>query len=206
MISQSSFIRPPPSLRTPLARGREPTATPSPDPTPPLREGETLPPYPPLQILPPPPARARFRGYSEPINDGTTIIPDAPPLATTLCPDRGTAEPSCTPLARAVCSPSTLACSMPQPLHPVGPLPVPKHARTHVHPSHPSHRGCTRLRSGPATPWVVRDDIWLYQYVLIESVSTVPSSSLPAAVLASVSRVGRADPRAPAPSHRHPLP
>ena len=33
-----------------------------------------------------------------------------------------------------------------------GPLPVPEHARTHVPPSRPSHCGCTRFRSGPATP------------------------------------------------------
>merc|ERR1712086_46455 len=61
-------------------------------------------------------------------------------------------------------------------------------------------------RSGLATHGVVRDDVWLYQYVLIESVPTVPSSSLTTAALASGFRVARSEPRAPAPSHRHPLP
>ena len=37
---------------------------------PPWREGETLPPYPPLQILPPPCEREVQGGYSEPINYG----------------------------------------------------------------------------------------------------------------------------------------
>ena len=42
------------------------------------REGETLPPYPPLQIPPaptPPAARAKFRGYSELINYMQTTPP-----------------------------------------------------------------------------------------------------------------------------------
>jgi len=47
---------------------------------------------------------------------------------------------------------------------------------------------------GLATPGVVRDDVWLYQYVLVERVSTVPSSSLTAAVLAFGFRVGRSEP------------
>ena len=42
---------------------------------PPGREGETLPPYPPLQILPPPPARARSRGYSELKDYGSCAAP-----------------------------------------------------------------------------------------------------------------------------------
>jgi len=75
-----------------------------------------------------------------------------------------------------------------------GPLPVPEHARTRVPPSRPSHCGCTRFRSGPATHGVARDDVWLYQYVLVESVPTVPSSSSPASVLASGFRVGRSEP------------
>ena len=79
-----------------------------------------------------------------------------------------------------------------------GPLPVPEHARTRVPPSRPSHCGCTRFRSGPATHGVVRDDVWLYQYVLFESVPTVPSSSSPASALAFDFRVGRSEPGAPA--------
>jgi len=45
----------------------------------------------------------------------------------------------------------------------------------------PSRGRCTRFRSGLATHGVVRDDFWLYLYVLIETVPTVPSSSSPAA-------------------------
>jgi len=59
----------------------------------------------------------------------------------------------------------------------------------------PSRGRCTRLRSGLATHGVVRDDVWLYQYVLIESVPTVPSSSLTTAALASGFRVARSEPR-----------
>ena len=95
---------------------------------------------------------------------------------------------------------------MPQPLCPVGPLPVPKHARTHEHPSRPSHRGCIRFRSGPATHGVIRDYFWLYAYVLIETVPTVPFSSSPASYLAVVFRVRRSEAGAPARSHRHPYP
>jgi len=46
----------------------------------------------------------------------------------------------------------------------------------------PSRGRCTRYRSGPATSGVLWDDAWLYQYVLIESVPTVPFSSSPASV------------------------
>eukprot|EP00964_Phaeocystis_antarctica_P129117 scaffold92985_cov94-Phaeocystis_antarctica.AAC.1 len=81
--------------------------------------------------------------------------------------------------------------------HTAPPLPGRDHSRS------PS----TRVHmSGPATHGVVRDDVWLDQYVLIENASTVPSSSLPAADLASEFRVARSEPRGPAPSHRHPLP
>ena len=79
-----------------------------------------------------------------------------------------------------------------------GPLPVPEHARTRVPPSRPSHCGCTRFRSGPASHGIVRDDVWLYQYVLFESVPTVPFSSSPASALAFDFRVGRSEPGAPA--------
>ena len=97
--------------------------------------------------------------------------------------ERGTAEHSCSPLARAVCSPCTLAS------HAATPLPggsTPEARPTHVIPSRPSHCGCTRFRSGPATPGGKRDDVWIYQYVLTKSVSTVPSSSSPASDLAVV--------------------
>ena len=89
-----------------------------------------------------------------------------------------------------------------------GPLPVPKHARTPAPPyiAYLSLWLLTRYRSGPATPGAVRDEVWLDRYVLIESVSTVLSSSWPASVLASDFRVGRSEPCVPALSHRHPLP
>ena len=45
----------------------------------------------------------------------------------------------------------------------------------------PSRSPCTRFRSMLATPGASGDECWLYQYVLIESVSAVPSSSLTAA-------------------------
>ena len=81
-------------------------------------------------------------------------------------------------------------------------------------PSRTSHCGCTRSRSGPATPGVVGDDVWLYEYVLIESVSTVPSSSSPTSALAVVflnraSRSRRARPFSPPPftlTAAHPSP
>merc|ERR1712194_267476 len=50
------------------------------------------------------------------------------------------------------------------------------------------------VRSGPATHGVGRDDVWRYQYVLFESVPTVPSSSSPASALAFDFRVGRSEP------------
>ena len=132
--------------------------------------------------------------------------PGAPALLTaTLCPDRGTAEPSCTPLRvpRAAQAPVHRS---PRPASPSGTSSLP---RARAYPSaalSPSRGWCTRVRLGLATPGVVRDDVWLYQYVLFESVPTVPSSSSPASVLASGFRVGRSEPGAPAPSHRHPLP
>ena len=68
------------------------------------------------------------------------------------------------------------------------------------------HHGSTHFRSGSATPWDVQDDSWLFEYVLAESVSTVPASSCTPVVLASGFRVARSDPCAPAPAHHHPLP
>ena len=77
------------------------------------------------------------------------------PISRPLCPDRGTAEPSCTPptCTCAACSPSTRASAIASRTHPArpGPLPRPEHARTHVPPQGASHRPCTRLRSRPAT-------------------------------------------------------
>ena len=66
-----------------------------------------------------------------------------------------------------------------------GPLSVPVHARSHVPPRCARHHGSTHFRSGSATPWVVQDDSWLFEYVLAESVSTVPASSCTPVVLAS---------------------
>ena len=86
------------------------------------------------------------------------------------------------------------------------PHPVFEHASRHVPHSRPAHCECSRCRSGPATPGVVRDDVRLSQYVLVESVPTVASSSSPRSVLAFDFRVGRSEQRAPAPSLRHPLP
>ena len=70
-----------------------------------------------------------------------------------------------------------------------GPLSVPVHARSHVPPRCARHHGSTHFRSGSATPWVVQDDSWLFEYVLAESVSTVPASSCTPVVFASGSRV-----------------
>ena len=114
------------------------------------------------------------------------------PRCAPLClyPMLSVAQPSTrAPPLRVPFAAHALLHRMPQPLCPAGPLP--KHARTHVIPSRPSHCGCTRFRSGPATPGVVRDDVWLYQYVLIETVSTRPSSGSPASALAVGFRVGR---------------
>jgi len=51
-----------------------------------------------------------------------------------------------------------------------------------------------RTRSGLATHGVVRDGVWLYLYVLIETVPTVPSSSSPASAFSAGSQVGRSEP------------
>ena len=75
-----------------------------------------------------------------------------PPLLTaTLCPDRGTAEPSCTPLRvpRAAQAP---VHRMPHPPSPGGTSSPP---RARAYPSAallPSRGRCTRFRSGLATP------------------------------------------------------
>jgi hypothetical protein len=83
----------------------------------------------------------------------TTTIPGAPPFCHYPMPCLIVAQPSArAPPLRVPFAAQALLHCMPQPFCPVGPLPVPKHARTHVHPSHPSHRGCKRFRSGPATP------------------------------------------------------
>ena len=81
------------------------------------------------------------------------------PLATTLCPDRGTAEPSCTPLRvpRAAQAP---VHRIPHPPSPGGTSSPP---RARAYPStalSPSRGQCTRFRSGLATHGVVRDDFW----------------------------------------------
>ena len=85
-----------------------------------------------------------------------------------------------------------------------GPLSVPVHAQPHVPPRCARHHGSTHFRSGSATPWVVQDDSWLFEYVLAESVATVPASSCTPVVLASGFRVARSEPCAPAPAH-HPF-
>ena len=87
-----------------------------------------------------------------------------------------------------------------------GPLSIPVHARTPVPPHCAADHGCTHFRSGPATHWVLWGDSWLFEYVLAESVSTVPASSCTPVVLASGFRVARSEPCAPAPAHHHPLP
>ena len=80
--------------------------------------------------------------------------PGAPALLTaTLCPDRGTAEPSCTPLRvpRAAQAP---VHHMPHPPSPGGPTSPP---RARAYPSAallPSRVRCTRFSSGLATPRV----------------------------------------------------
>ena len=66
-----------------------------------------------------------------------------------------------------------------------GPLSVPVHARTPVPPPCAPDHGSTHFRSGPATPWVLWGDSWLFEYVFAESVSTVPASSCTPVVLAS---------------------
>jgi len=129
-----------------------------------------------------------------------------PPLLTaTLCPDRGTAEPSCTPLRvpRAAQAPMHRMPHSPSP----GGTSSPPRARAYPSAAlSPSRGQCTRFRSGLETHGVVRDDVWLYLYVLIETIPTVPSSSSPASAFSAGSQAGRSEPGAPAPSHRHPLP
>jgi len=105
-----------------------------------------------------------------------------PPLLTaTLCPDRGTAEPSCTPLRvpRAAQAP---VHRMPHPPSPGGTSSPP---RARAYPSAallPSRGRCTRFRSGLATPGVRGDLLWRDLYVSDGVVSTVPCTSSVAAV------------------------
>ena len=78
--------------------------------------------------------------------------------------------------------------------HPPSPGGTSSPPRARAYPStalSPSRGQCTRFRSGLATHGVVRDDFWLYQYVLIETVPTRPSSSSPASALAVGFRVER---------------
>merc|ERR1712086_440277 len=105
-----------------------------------------------------------------------------PPLLTaTLCPDRGTAEPSCTPsrVPRAAQAP---VHRMPHSPSPGGPSSPP---RARAYPSTallPSRGRCTRFRSGLATPGVREDLLWRDLYVRVSLVSTVPCTSSVAAV------------------------
>ena len=104
-----------------------------------------------------------------------------PFLTATLCPDRGTAEPSCTPshVPRAAQAP---VHRMPHPLSPGGPSSPP---RARAYPSaalSPSRGRCIRFRSGLATPGVRGDLLWRDLYVRVSVVSTVPCTSSVAAV------------------------
>ena len=105
-----------------------------------------------------------------------------PPLLTaTLCPDRGTADPSCTPLRvpRAAQAP---VHRTPRPASPGGTSSPP---RARAYPSAallPSRGRCTRFRSGLATPGVRGDLLWRDLYVRDGVVSTVPCTSSVAAV------------------------
>ena len=79
-------------------------------------------------------------------------------------------------------------------------------ARSHVPPRCARHHGSTHFRSGSATPWVVQDDSWLFEYVLAASVATVPAlEAVTPVVVASGFRVARSEPCAPAPAHRQRL-
>ena len=104
-----------------------------------------------------------------------------PVLTATLYPDRGTAEPSCTPLRvpRAAQAP---VHRMPHPLSPGGPSSPP---RARAYPSaalSPSRGRCIRFRSGLATLGVRGDLLWRDLYVRVSVVSTVPCTSSVAAV------------------------
>ena len=115
------------------------------------------------------------------LESGVQIHVRPPLLTATLCPDRGTAEPSCTPsrVPRAAQAP---VHHMPHPPSPGGPSSPP---RARAYPSaalSPSRGRCTRFRSGLATPGVREDLLWRDLYVRVGLVSTVPCTSSVAAV------------------------
>jgi len=99
-----------------------------------------------------------------------------PLLTTTLCPDHGTSERSCTHPACAACSPSTSA-SHPHRLSPDGPASAPW-ARAQACAALLRSRGCcTRLRCGLATPGIVGDLSRRDLRVRDGVVSTLPCTS-----------------------------
>ena len=108
-----------------------------------------------------------------------------PPLLTdTLCPDRGTADPSCTPshVPRAAQAPLHRMPHSPSP----GGTSSPPRARAYPSAAlSPSRGRCTRFRSGLATPGVRGDLLWRDLYVRVGVVSTVPCTSSVAAVCRS---------------------
>jgi len=108
-----------------------------------------------------------------------------PPLLTdTLCPDRGTADPSCTPshVPRAAQAPVHRMPHSPSP----GGTSSPPRARAYPSAAlSPSRGRCTRFRSGLATPGVRGDLLRRDLYVRVGVVSTVPCTSSIAAVCRS---------------------
>ena len=99
-----------------------------------------------------------------------------PLLTSTLCPDHGTSERSCTHPACAACGPSTNA-SHPHRPSPDGAASAPP-ARAHPCAALLRSRGCcTRLRCGLATPGIVGDLHRRDLYVRDGVVATLPCTS-----------------------------
>ena len=109
----------------------------------------------------------------------------APPhFSPTLCPDRGTLEPSCTP---ARVSHATLAPMhhSPHPFCSAGPSFAPPARACSCAKLEPSRVPCTPFRPVLATPGVAGDDFWRNLYVQNGAVSTGLLSSCDPASAAS---------------------
>ena len=116
----------------------------------------------------------------------TPFLSRAPPhFSPTLCPDRGTLEPSCTP---ARVSHATLAPMhhSPHPFCSAGPSSAPPARACSCAKLEPSRVPCTPFRPVLATPGVAGDDFWRNLYVQNGAVSTGLLSSCDPASLIEV--------------------
>ena len=116
----------------------------------------------------------------------TPFLSRAPPhFSPTLCPDRGTLEPSCTP---ARVSHATLAPMhhSPHPFCSAGPSSAPPARACSCAKLEPSRVPCTPFRPVLATPGVAGDDFWRNLYVQNGAVSTGLLSSCDSASLIEV--------------------